>query len=256
MKVDSSELKSFLDRKVVEYNNRRFIQVDPIAVPHRFTRMQDIEIAGFFSALIAWGQRRTIIANANRIMAAMDEAPFQFITQHQPHDLKRFLHITHRTFQPADLLFLIQVLRAHYKLHDSLEAAFCLGATPDMKSRLTAFHSYVFSFEHLERTKKHIASPAKHSACKRLNMFLRWMVRSDNAGVDFGIWKRIAMHELICPLDTHVMHVAHRLGLLHSGKANWASAEELTANLREFNPHDPCQYDFALFGLGNAERVR
>lgn len=249
-------LQSFLDQKVKEYNQVKFIEVDPIVVPHQFSIQQDIEIAGFFAAIIAWGNRTTIIRNANRIVQAMDGAPFQFIKQHQEKDLKRFLNIKHRTFNATDLLYFIHFLKLHYAAYESLENAFLLSESSAMKDRLIAFQQYVFSVEHPERTRKHISTPAKNSACKRLNMYLRWMVRRDEQGVDFGIWKKISMKDLICPLDVHVGNVAYELKLISENKANWKNAEALTNVLKTFDSNDPCKYDFALFGLGAEERVR
>ncbi len=251
-----ADTKKFLDQKVDEYNRPKFIDKDPICIPHRFSRKQDIEIAGFFAAILAWGNRTTIINSVNNIMAAMHESPYDFILHHQEQDLKRFLEIKHRTFQTTDLLYFIEFLSFHYAKYESLEDAFCLDDAKDVKTRLSRFHHYFFSIEHPARTKKHISTPEKNSACKRLNMYLRWMVRQDNHGVDFGIWKRISMKELICPLDVHVCHVAYRLGFIESIKADWKQAEKLTAVLRTFDPQDPSKYDFALFGLGAEERVR
>jgi uncharacterized protein (TIGR02757 family) len=250
-------LKEFLDRKVTEYNQPAFILRDPISVPHRFTQKQDIEIAGFFAAILAWGQRTTIINNVNRLMAWMDESPYAFIRQHQESDLKPFVHFVHRTFNATDLLYFLSVLQSFYQKHDSLEMAFQpKEVTMNMRQRLIYFQTQFFAGEHPERTRKHISTPARNSACKRLNMYLRWMVRRDKQGVDFGLWQKISPAELICPLDIHVSRVAHRLGLIATSKANWVMAEQLTQALRAFDPIDPVQYDFALFGLGAEERVR
>ncbi len=256
MPTSVSSLKIFLNQKVREYNTPAFIIGDPISVPHQFSKRQDIEIAGFFAALIAWGNRTSIIQNANRIINAMDHAPYQFILQHEEHDLKRFLDIKHRTFNATDLLYLIHFLKHHYSTYDSLEAAFLIQHATTMKQRLIDFHQYVFSLEHPARTRKHISTPEKNSACKRINMYLRWMVRKDNEGVDFGIWEKINMKDLICPMDVHVCNVAFRLGLIHQNKANWKTAEALTTQLKSFDSNDPCKYDFALFALGAEERVR
>jgi uncharacterized protein (TIGR02757 family) len=250
------DLRKFLDQKVVEYNQPKFIERDPICIPHRFSKKQDIEIAGFFAAILAWGNRTTIIQNATRIMQAMDNAPHDFICHHTDNDLKAFLDIKHRTFNATDLYYFIHFLQLHYTQQDSFESAFCRNKTEGMKERLIAFNQYFFSIEHPQRTQKHISSPAKNSACKRLNMFLRWMVRQDKQGVDFGIWKKIKMHELICPLDIHVSNVAFRLQLIPQQKANWQMAQMLTEQLRELDAKDPAKYDFALFGLGAEEKVR
>lgn len=252
----TQSLQQFLDQKVSEYNNPRFIQYDPISVPHQFRKKQDIEIAGFFASIIAWGNRTTIIQNANRIVEAMDNAPHDFILNHEERDLKRFLDIKHRTFNATDLLYFIHFLKIHFLEHNSLEEAFLIKNGLTMKQRLIDFNQYVFSFEHPSRSEKHISTPAKNSACKRLNMYLRWMVRKDKHGVDFGIWNRIKMHELICPLDVHVCNVAFRMQLITQKKATWKIAEELTSVLRSFDENDPVKYDYALFGLGAEERMR
>lgn len=255
--ADILELKGFLDEKVALYNQPSFIEKDPICIPHRFTTKQDIEISGLFAAVLAWGNRTSIINSCNKIMAWMDNAPHDFITNHQDTDLKRFLHFAHRTFNTTDLLYFIYFLQYHYRNSTTLEDAF----VPDtiykgdtVKEALIHFHRYFFSIEHPERTKKHIATPERNSACKRLNMYLRWMVRADKCGVDFGLWKKIKPAQLVCPLDVHVARVAHRLELLPTDKADWKNAEALTLLLRELNGKDPARYDYALFGLGMAER--
>ena len=254
-----SPLQQLLNEKLKLYYQPSFIAKDPIVVPHRFSKKQDIEIAGFFAAILAWGNRTTIINNANKLMRWMNDAPHDFILHHQPQDLKPFQHFAHRTFNATDALYFIHFLQQHYQQHSSLETAFVGDGVykhEHVKQALILFHNYFFSLEEYpERTKKHIATPAKNSACKRLNMFLRWMVRSEEQGVDFGLWKRIKSHQLICPLDVHVASVAHRLGLLPHAKADWKNAELLTARLKEFNAEDPVLYDFALFGIGMAERL-
>ncbi len=257
--MTKAALKQFLDRKVKEYNTTQFIVKDPICIPHSFSKKQDIEIAGFFAATLAWGNRTSIINSCNRILEAMDHAPHDFLLNHEEVDLKRFLDIKHRTFNATDLLYFIQFLSHHYRKHASLESAFFpsgLKGKIDMKERLIYFNQTFFSLEHSARTHKHVSTPLKKSACKRLNMFLRWMVRQDDHGVDFGIWKSIKPSELICPLDVHVGRVAHRLGLIQENKGNWQTAEELTESLRQFDANDPVKYDYALFGLGVEERVR
>lgn len=252
-------LKQLLHEKISLYNQPAFISGDPVSVPHRFSKKQDVEIAGFFAATLAWGNRTTIINNTDKLMRYMDNSPHDFILHHQPEDLKPFMHFVHRTFNATDALYFIQFLRHHYKKYSSLETAFTAGKTytyENVKQALIYFHEYFFSLEEYpERTKKHIATPAKNSACKRLNMFLRWMVRKDDGGVDLGIWETIKSHQLICPLDVHVASVSHRLGLLPNEKADWKNAELLTARLKEFNTEDPVVYDFALFGIGMAERL-
>ena len=283
----AEELRAFLDRKVAEYNQPSFIPDDPISIPHRYTQKQDIEIAGFFAAIFSWGNRKTIIGKSQQLMQLMDEAPYQFVRQHTDTDLKRLLGFKHRTFNPTDLLYFIVFLRRHYLLYESLEDAFLQpwerrgtvaapstgtapAATPgtgtsaavtayDARSALSAFHHYFFSLEEdgeriaPPRTRKHISTPEKNSSCKRINMFLRWMVRKDGNGVDFGIWRRIPMSLLICPLDLHVARVAKRLGLLTRERSDWQAAVQLTEGLSLLDKDDPVKYDFALFGLGVME---
>lgn len=250
-------LKKFLDEKVLLYNKQAFIEKDPVVVPHSFTKQQDIEIAGLFAAVLAWGNRTTIINNCRKLMELMGGAPHDFILNHKETDLKPFTHFAHRTFNATDLLYFIEFLQYHYRQYDSLEDAFVPGKQykeENVEQALIHFHDCFFSIEHPERTKKHIATPVRNSACKRINMYLRWMVRKDKNGVDFGIWKKIKPAQLICPLDVHVARVAERLELIDNIKSNWANAVTLTARLKELNPADPAVYDYALFGLGAEER--
>jgi uncharacterized protein (TIGR02757 family) len=256
--MNSQELKKFLDKKVEEYNRPSFIKDDPICIPHLFSKKQDIEIAGFFAATFSWGNRVTIINKSKELLELMDNSPYQFICEHTEKDLKPFLHFRHRTYNTTDLLYFIQFLNYHYSKNSSLETAFFnnkkLFKSDPVKSGLTYFHNYFFSLgDAPSRTRKHISTPSKHSACKRLNMFLRWMVRNDSMGVDFGIWKKIKPSQLICPLDVHVLRVAKHFKLLERKTADWAAAEELTANLRTLDKEDPVKYDFALFALGIIE---
>lgn len=258
MQEDLAQIKKLLDSKRRLYNQPSFIKSDPISIPHQFTKQQDIEIAGLFAAVLAWGNRTTIINNCNKLMQWMDDAPHDFILNHKDTDLKAFLSFVHRTFNATDLLYFIHFLQWHYRQHDSLEDAFVPAKTyrqDTVEEALIHFHNYFFSIEHPERTRKHIATPARKSACKRINMYLRWMVRKDKHGVDFGIWKKIKPHQLICPLDVHVARVALRLGLIDNDKSNWQNAVRLTDALRKMNPKDPAVYDYALFGLGAEERL-
>lgn len=256
MKINSSDsLKDFFDRKVEQYNQLSFIKDDPICVPHAFSTIQDIEIAGFFASIFAWGNRTTIIQKSFELMRFMGNQPYQFCLKHSSEDLKQLLHFKHRTFNTTDLLYFIAFLKFHYSQHDSLEQAFTGSGSTDMEMKLTYFHNYFFSLPDApSRTRKHIATPYKGSSCKRLNMFLRWMVRKDKAGVDFGIWKKIKPSELICPIDLHVARVAKRFQLLDRKQMDWQAAVELTNYLRELDPNDPVKYDFALFGLGVIEK--
>ncbi|MBO9199960.1 MULTISPECIES: TIGR02757 family protein [Niastella] len=251
-------LKDFLNRKTEEYNQPSFIKDDPVSIPHLFTQQADIEIAGFFAAVFAWGNRTIIIKKSRELMQSMDMAPHQFILHHTDNELKKLLSFKHRTFNTTDLLYFIEFLQFHYLKHPSLESAFTLGMekTDDtIENGLTSFHHYFFSLEHVPaRTRKHIATPEKNSTCKRLNMYLRWMVRSDNSGVDFGIWKNISPAQLICPIDLHVARVAKRFNLLPRKQIDWQAAIELTTHLRKLDPNDPVKYDFALFGLGVVEK--
>ncbi len=253
-----TKLKDFLDEKVDLYNQPSFIPYDPISIPHRFTLKQDIEIAGFFAALFAWGNRTIIINKCNELLQLMDNAPYDFMRHHTDGDLKAFLQFRHRTFNTTDLLYFISFLQYFYSQHLSLESAFSIWLTEEdetIEQALVHFHHYFFSLPYApERTKKHIATPERGSHCKRLNMFLRWMVRKDNKGVDFGIWNEIKPAQLVCPVDVHVARVARRLHLLTAKQLNWKAALELTQHLRTFDPDDPVKYDFALFGLGIVEK--
>jgi uncharacterized protein (TIGR02757 family) len=253
-----NDLKIFLDGKVDFYNQPAFIPNDPICIPHQFSKKQDIEIAGFFAAIFAWGNRTTIINKSKELMQLMDNAPHQFVLQHQKKDLERLSGFKHRTFNTTDLLYCIEFFKTHFSTHQSLEKAFTQGMHKKditIENGLNGFYDYFFSLPHIpERTKKHIASPAKKSSCKRLNMFLRWMVRNDNKGVDFGIWKKISPSQLVIPIDVHVARVAKRLHLLQNNRTDWQAALELTAYLRTLDAADPVKYDFALFGTGVMEK--
>lgn len=265
--MNKNDLREFLDRKVGEYNQHSFIKNDPISIPRLFTKKQDIEIAGFFAAVFSWGNRSTIINKSKELMQRMDNSPHSFITQHTENDLKKFIDFKHRTFSTTDLLYFIEFLKYHYSKFKSLETAFVphpqplstFGGegsnTPIIEEALKYFHNYFFSLEHVPaRTKKHIATPERKSTCKRLNMYLRWMVRNDDKGVDFGIWKNISPSQLICPIDLHVARVARRLGILKRKQTDWQAALELTEYLRTLDKNDPVKYDFALFGLGVMEK--
>lgn len=278
--MDFLELKNFLDAKVEQYNRPDFIENDPICIPHLFVKKQDIEIAGFFAAILAWGQRKTIINKCKELLCRMDFAPHDFVLNHNDNDLKRLLNFKHRTFNDTDLLYFISFFKFHYDKYESLEMAFvpkqnvfldeflssdslsnrvelssesCL--IPELsftiEQSLNHFRNYFFALEDFpHRTKKHISSPLQKSTCKRLNMFLRWMVRKDNSGVDFGIWEILKPKDLICPCDVHVDRVGRYLNLIHRKQTDWLTALELTNNLKSFDVADPVKYDFALFGLG------
>lgn len=255
-----NELKNFLDKKVDEYNQHFFIKDDPISIPHLFTKKQDIEIAGFFAALFAWGNRTTIINKSKELLSLMDNAPYEFCIDKNETRLKKLLAFKHRTFNSTDLLYFIEFLRHHYSNNDSLETAFTKKMDKNdetIVNGLNGFYDYFFSLEDIPaRTKKHIASPKKNSTCKRLNMFLRWMVRKDGKGIDFGIWKSISPSQLICPVDVHVARVARHFKLLDRKQNDWLAATELTYNLRKLDSNDPVKYDFALFGIGAMEKFK
>jgi uncharacterized protein (TIGR02757 family) len=241
-----------LKTKYIQFNNFDFIELDPISIPHKFSKKQDIEISGLFAAILAWGQRKTIISKLEELMHKMGNSPFDFIMNHTYNDLKSLAGFKHRTFNDTDLFYLIEFLKTHYSKFDSLENAFYPKESNfEMKQMLIAFNSYVFSLEdYPHRTRKHISTPAKNSACKRLNMYLRWMVRSDEKNVDFGIWDTIKPSHLICPCDVHVEKSARILGLTQRPKADWSMAVEITDNLKSIDADDPVKFDFALFGLG------
>lgn len=296
------ELKDFLDIKAAQYNSPNFIQNDPICIPHQYTKKQDIEIAAFFAAILAWGQRKTIVNKCNELFLRMDNDPHQFMLHHGEQDLKHLLGFKHRTFNDTDLLYFVAFFQEHFRHHNTLEAAF-LSPTDDVNTdylagdipenkvtptkqrnpsrqknsaqysspacmlpeialqqpkierALNYFRAYFFSLpDYPRRTIKHVSSPLQKSTCKRLNMFLRWMVRKDNNGVDFGIWNAIKPADLICPCDVHVDRVARKLGLIERKQTDWLTAVELTAQLLRFDPLDPVKYDFALFGLGIEEK--
>jgi len=258
LKIMDKKLKDFLDRKVEEYNRPSFIEHDPISIPHLFSKKQDIEIAAFFASIFAWGNRTTIINKSRALLKLMDDAPYDFITNHSENDLKKLLQFKHRTFNPTDLLYFILFLRHHYQKSKTLESAFTKWMDPKddtIQKALAGFHDYFFSLQDAPvRTKKHIATPKRNSTCKRLNMFLRWMVRKDDCGVDFGLWKNISASQLVCPIDVHVARVTKRFNLIQRNQIDWQMALELTSHLKKYDHEDPVKYDFALFGLGVVEK--
>ena len=255
---DRKALKEFLDFKYNQYNKPDFIDPDPVSIPHQYTKLQDIEITGFWTAVLAWGQRKTIINKCNELFGLMDNAPFDFIINHSENELKQLLDFKHRTFNTTDTLYFIEFFKWYYSQYESLEEGFLMSmqaADETVENGLSGFHNLFFSLpDYPQRTKKHIATPARNSACKRINMFLRWMVRQDDRGVDFGFWKKIQPSQLVCPCDLHVDRVARKLGLITRKQTDWQTAIELTNNLKAFDPKDPVKYDFALFGLGIEEK--
>lgn len=248
------ELHKLLEKAYRKHNHISFIEHDPISVPHSLSKKQDIEIIAFWIAVLAWGNRASIINSGKKLLQLMDGAPHQFITQHEEKDLQRFADFKHRTFNYTDTLYFIEFFKQHYSQHESLETAFTQYFSKKeltVENALIGFHDYFFSLDDApDRTRKHIATPARNSACKRINMFLRWMVRKDKSGVDFGLWKNIKPSQLLCPLDVHVDRNARLLGLLSRPKTDWQAVLELTESLREFDANDPVKYDFALFGMG------
>ncbi len=248
-----NDLKQFLNTKVDLYNQPSFIKDDPISIPHLFTKQQDIEIAGFFAAIFSWGNRTTIINKAKELMQLMEMQPYYFCINHDLNGLKKLAGFKHRTFNDDDLYYFIEFFHQYYSKHKSLETAFFPTKGMTVEEGLNLFKHNFFALEHLKRTEKHVSSPLQKSTCKRLNMYLRWMVRKDDKGVDFGLWQNIHPSQLICPLDVHVSRVARQFGLLHRKQNDWEAAMELTANLRTLDKQDPVKYDFALFGTGVME---
>lgn len=249
--MTNSELKFFLDEKVILYNNPNFIESDPIQIPHLFADKEDIEIAGFLSATIAWGNRKMIIKNAHKMIELMGNSPYDFVMSHNVNDLCRLESFVHRTFNGQDFTSFIKGLQHIYRNHNGLEAVFSKNQEPNSTQKsISEFKKAFFEIEHQQRTQKHISDPLNNSAAKRINMFLRWMVRKDNKGVDFGIWKSISPAFLSCPLDVHSGNVARKLGLLNRNQNDGKALAELDTKLRELDPNDPVKYDFALFGLG------
>lgn len=257
LNATSAALKDLLDAAALRYNRPDFIAADPISIPHRFSKPQDREIMAFWTATLAWGQRKTIIQSANRLAELMDNSPHDFMLNHVELDRAKFESFKHRTFQATDTLCFLEFFQNFYRKNSSLETAFARHLRPNdqtVENALRGFHHDFFDDPCApERTRKHVATPARGSTCKRLNMFLRWMVRNDDAGVDFGMWQKISPTQLLIPLDVHVERVARRLGLLQRKQTDWQTVLELTENLRAFNPADPVKYDFALFGMGVLE---
>lgn len=249
--MTDNERKEFLDAKVIQYNNPDFISSDPIQIPHQFSLKEDIEIAAFLTATISWGNRKMIINNANKMMNLLGNSPFDFVMYHNERQIETLDSFVHRTFNGTDFSFFISSLQNIYKNHQGLEAVFTKNAKKDsLQKSIAGFKKIFFEIEHPDRTQKHVSNPLKNSAAKRINMFLRWMVRQDNAGVDFGIWKSLSAAQLSCPLDVHSGNVARKLGLLQRKQNDAKALQELDKSLRIMDAEDPVKYDFALFGLG------
>ena len=246
-----SELKEFLDAKVEQYNLPKFLESDPIQIPHKFTKKEDIEISAFLTATIAWGNRKSIINNADKMMQLLDHSPHDFILYHSEEELEKLNGFVHRTFNSTDFSFCIQSLKNIYVNHNGMENIFAKNAeTKTLQPSISEFKKIFFELSHPKRTTKHISDPIKGSAAKRINMFLRWMVRDNSSGVDFGLWKTISPAQLSCPLDVHSGNVARKLKLLNRKQNDAKALFELDTSLRELDPYDPVKYDFALFGLG------
>jgi uncharacterized protein (TIGR02757 family) len=251
LKLSKKELKEFLDTKVEEYNHPRFIDSDPIQIPHQFSKKEDIEIAGFLTATIAWGNRKSIINNAYKMMQLLEQSPYDFVINHKESDLEKLNNFVHRTFNGDDFIQFIKSLKHIYNNHDGLEAIFTTtNKEQSLQHNIHKFKTHFFEIDHLGRTQKHVSDPLKNSAAKRINMYLRWMIRQDQNGVDFGIWKTISPSLLSCPLDVHSGNVARKLGLLIRKQNDGKALAELDTALRNMDPNDPLKYDFALFGLG------
>ena len=253
--MKKGEIKAFLEEKVQQYESFDFIEVDPILIPHQFSQKEDIEISGFLAATIAWGNRKSIINNAQKMMALMDQAPYDFIINHKKDDLERFEGFVHRTFNADDLRYFIKALRHIYQEHQGLEQLFSRHATAqNLQEAIHQFKQVFFSLPHQQRTQKHVSDPLKGSAAKRLNMYLRWMVRSNKNGVDFGLWKSLHPRQLSCPLDVHSGNVARKLKLLKRKQNDGKALAELDTALRKMDAEDPVKFDYALFGLGVFEK--
>ena len=252
-----TDLRNFLEKNVKKFNQPDFIDLDPISIPHQFQKLQDIEIIGFWIAMLSWGQRKTILSKGAELIDLMDGAPHDFILNHSEKDRMRFEHFKHRTFQYTDSLYFLSFFQWYYQNNDSLESAFSDGMKKgdlDVENGLIHFHELFFSLEDVpKRTKKHVSTPIRKSRCKRLNMFLRWMVRKDQNGVDFGLWHSIKPSQLLMPLDLHVERVARKYELLIRKQTDWLAVLELTSALRQFDPNDPVKYDYALFGMSILE---
>jgi uncharacterized protein (TIGR02757 family) len=250
--LEIQSIFDLLESNYRKYNRPEFIENDPIFIPHQYTRLQDVEISGFFAATLAWGSRKVILRKGNELMSLMDNSPFDFVMHHSESDLKSMNSFKHRTFNSSDLLYFIHFFKKYYAVHTTLEDAFLPNAEGgDIESGLTGFHTLFINDEYFpSRTIKHVSTPSRNSACKRLNMYMRWMVRHDRQQVDFGLWRRIKPAQLVCPCDLHVERVARALELIKQSKGGWKMAKELTDNLKLFDAADPVKYDFALFGLG------
>ncbi len=250
------DIKSFLDEKIQLFNRAEFIETDPIQIPALFSTKENIEIAGFLAATIAWGQRPTIIRNAHKLISLMQNNPYEYLMTTEEQDWDIFFDFKHRTFNGVDCVYFLKALKNIYQKHDGLETVFTEGYKRENSvfSALGYFRRVFFELEHEHRTEKHVSDVQRGASAKRLCMYLRWMVRTDTSGVDFGLWKQIPASALMLPLDVHTGNVSRKLGLLTRTQNDWRAVEEITQKLREFDPNDPVKYDFALFGLGVFEK--
>ena len=255
-RLSGEALREFLEAKVTQFNRPGFILHDPVSIPHRFKKKPDIEIAGFIAAIFAWGNRVTVINKSLELLSMMDNMPHAFVRDHSVHEARRLKRFVHRTFNGEDVMYFLRFFQFHYQQHETLESAFPVHPdAPHVEEALIYFRDYFYLLDKVpDHVRDKISTPAKRSACKRINMFLRWMVRNDQMGVDFGLWKKIKPSQLVCPCDVHVERTARKLGLITHPQLGWSSALELTNNLKKFDPQDPVKYDFALFGLGVEER--
>jgi uncharacterized protein (TIGR02757 family) len=247
--MNQKDLKEYLDFKAEQYECPSFIENDPIQIPHRYSKKEDIEISAFLMATLAWGNRLSILKSGDKLMEIFGNAPYDFIMDY---DSLKPLPFVHRTFNGIDLNFFCRSLKNLYQNNAGLEGAFGLTDTKEngLQFRISNFRSTFLETTHEQRSEKHISNPLKNSACKRLVMFLRWMVRSKEKGVDFGIWENISKSELYVPLDVHTGNVARNLGILKRKQNDWKTNEELINRLRKMDVQDPAKYDFALFGVG------
>ncbi|MFH6603726.1 TIGR02757 family protein [Maribacter algicola] len=253
--MTKKELKEFLDAKVAQYNQPRFLESDPIQIPHRFDKKEDVEISGFLTATIAWGNRKSIINNAEKMMGLLGDSPYDFVMNHNESHLKALENFVHRTFNGTDLTYFVQSLKNIYSRHGGLEGVFTSHqSASNLQPTISKFKEIFFELPFEKRTTKHVSDPLKGSAAKRINMFLRWMVRAADTNVDFGLWKNISPSKLSCPLDVHSGNVARKLKLLKRKQNDAIALAELDKNLRKLDPLDPVKYDFALFGLGVFEK--
>jgi len=249
--MNSTELKEFLDFKVDQYNTSEFIETDPVQIPHLFSRKEDMEISGFLTATISWGNRKSILKNANYLMELLEFAPYDFVQNHSEAELEKLENFVHRTFNGGDLIYFIKAFQYIYREHNGMENIFSKHSNKySLQPAIHEFKKIFFELPHEKRTEKHVSDPLKNSAAKRINMFLRWMVRNDSRNVDLGIWNSISPAQLSCPLDVHSGNVARKLGLLKRKQNDAKALLELDKNLRKLDPKDPVKYDFALFGLG------